>query len=170
MSFVQSTPPTARIRILGCDPAPPPRRRPSPRLVAAAVAVALAGVGAVLLLARPTDPQPIPPRAVPVAPTAEIGVMASHNPAAWRSTRALHRTVRLAATTDLAAAASVAQRRDAAARPPATSVAPPASTASAASSAAPASDPPPSYGSVQQPVVVGPELPPGPMNPGVSAP
>lgn len=167
MSFATSSDTTARIRILGCDPQPAPRRRLPLRAIAAVCAVAVSGVAVVV--AWPGDPQKVATPTAPAVRDITIGVVGSAIPAAWRQTQQLHHTVHTAATADLPAAARFAHR----AQP----VAPVAITASTLG-------PAPSAGSTttgstgsssatsgnSSSVVVGPELPPGPMNPGVSGP
>lgn len=166
MSFAHSGDATARIRILGCDPAPPARRRPPFRIAAGVLGVAVLGIAVALALpsARPQTPQI---QAEPVLPLTTMGTVGSK---VTYQTRQLHRAVRTAATADLPAAARLARRQQ-----PAPVVLTGTTPAAGTSSSAPVGSPGTSSGGssdsgASQPVVVGPELPPGPMNPGVSAP
>lgn len=186
MSFVQPSG-NARIRILGCETPPPTRRRPSLRLVLTVVTVAAIGVLAALasrsLIPAPSVPVAAGPGPGPLA--VELGVTAIAASAAQEPSRLVHKTIRAAATVDMAAAARVEARRNrskqvspaipAPASAPAQSV--PAQTQGQAPSGS--TNPPASSGGGNRPnaapdtkpaPVVGPELPPGPMSAGVTAP
>lgn len=173
MSIAHTNGSSARIRILGCEPTPPPRRRPANKFAIAILVVAAAGV-ALALTVRLLHPQNQQTQSLPAAPATTIGVVGTVNLASWHPTRTLHRAVRAAVTSDIPAAARVAQRteRAAVAKAPVpslqqTSTVNAGSSGVTSSSGTSSSSTGTSAGS--QPVV-GPELPPGPQNPGVAAP
>lgn len=175
MSFATSSDTTARIRILGCDPEPPRRRRLPVRHFLAVLSVLAVGVTgvAVALAWSGGRPQTAEVPAAPALADTTIGIMGSAVPAAWHQSARLHRRVHTAVTADLPAAARFAHRaqqpQDAgntAQVAVSTVVSSSGSSGSTTSSGTGSS----STGSTGSTVVVGPELPPGPMNPGVSAP
>lgn len=174
MSFATSSDTTARIRILGCDPEPPRRRRLPVRHFLAVLSVLAVGVTgvAVALAWSGGRPQTAEVPAAPALADTTIGIMGSAVPAAWHQSARLHRRVHTAVTADLPAAARFAHRAqpqntgNTAQVAVSTVVSSSGSSGSTTSSGTGSS----STGSTGSTVVVGPELPPGPMNPGVSAP
>jgi len=163
MTFAQpgapARPATARIRILGQEPPPPPRRGPNWTLLAACVAVAGAGVWMTLELRPQNGDRPL--QTTPV--TGSIDVMGLADLAARRPdnhpTALLHRV-----TADFAGAARLAHRRQATPAVRDESAPSPLVTASS-TGAQPAWTPSPADASASRPTTVGPEQPPNPASP-----
>jgi hypothetical protein len=183
MTYLQpggSSAPTARIRILGCDPPPPPPRRGINRALVAACAAA-AGLGIVAavtgrhLLAEPVAQPQAAPEVVGVGVQALVGAQPPrHRPVVRRALRATvapvdlqaaARTERRFAVARVPAGVGTAARPTAPAPVPAPATAPAGDTASAPAPAAPAARAVRAEAAPVRDAVTRPDLPPDPTDP-----
>lgn len=109
MSIAGQRTPSARIRILSCEPEPAPRTSSRWPIIGVSAAVGGIGVVATLALTNPSEPAPAQPVAA-VVPMSVPSLEGSVNAGAFRPTRDLQRRMRQAVSADLPAAARLEPR------------------------------------------------------------